>query len=106
MAARQGPTGNACLLAAEVDRPRDFALQVRAAHDAVNEAMLQEEFAGLESLGQFDANRGLNHARAGKTDQGTWLGEDHIPQRGKAGRHAPPMVGFVSTEMYSPPAAS
>ena len=39
------------LLPAVVDRPRDLGLEVLAAHDAVDEPVLQEELAGLEALG-------------------------------------------------------
>ena len=38
------------LLAAVVDRPGDFALEIGAADDAVDVAVLQQELAGLKTL--------------------------------------------------------
>ncbi len=39
------------LLAAVIDRPGDLALEVFAAHDAIDVAVLQQELAGLEAFG-------------------------------------------------------
>ena len=63
-------------------------LQVAAVHDPVDEAVLQQELAGLETLGQLHADRLLDDAGAGESDQGLGLGEDEIAQGREAGRDA------------------
>ncbi len=50
--------------------------------------MLQQELAGLESLGQLDADRGLDRPRPGEADQGLRFGKDEVAQRGETGGHA------------------
>ena len=66
------------LFSAVVDGSGDFALEVLAADDAVDEAVFQQKLAGLKALGQFDADGGLDGARSGETDQGLRLGKDHV----------------------------
>jgi len=50
--------------------------------------VLEEELAGLEALGEFDADRGLDGPRAGEADERLRLGEDEVAERGEAGRDA------------------
>src|SRR6476620_2568909 len=68
------------LLAAVVDRTGDFAFEACAGDDAVDEAVLEEELAGLEAFREFQANRGFDGAGAGKTDEGFGFGEDEIAE--------------------------
>ena len=63
------PTADCPLLSAVVDGSGQFALQVLATDDAVDEAVLQQELAGLKALGQLDADGGLDGSRAGEADQ-------------------------------------
>ena len=42
--------------------------------------VLQQEFAGLESVGQIDFARRLNDARAGESDQGVWFCDDYVTE--------------------------
>lgn len=51
-----------------VDGPGDLAFKILPADDAVDEAVFEQEFAGLKALGQLDANRGLDGARPGEAD--------------------------------------
>src|SRR5690242_16387330 len=48
-----------------IDELRDRALQVAPVHDPVDEAVLEQEFAGLEAVGELDAEVLLDHPRAG-----------------------------------------
>ena len=50
-------------------------------YDPVDEPMFEQEFAGLKSLGEFDANRRLDRSGTGESDQGSRLGENEIAQR-------------------------
>ena len=74
-----------------------LALQVLGGDDAIDEAVLQEELAGLKALGQLDADGGLDGPRAGKTDQRPGSAKTTSPSEAKLAA-TPPMVGLVSTE--------
>ena len=63
------------LLAAIIDCPGDFALEIAAADNSVDIAVLQQELAGLKALGQFHAEGCFDRARSGKADEGLWFGE-------------------------------
>ena len=52
--------------------------------DHVDEAVLEHELGGLEAVGQLDFDRLGNGARAGETDDGPRLGDDHVAQHGEA----------------------
>jgi hypothetical protein len=58
-----------------------------AVADHVQRAGAEQEFAALEAFGQLFAHGVLDHARAGKADQGLGLGDDHVAHEGKAGGH-------------------
>ena len=63
----------------------DRASQVAAVHDPIDEAMLQEEFTGLKTLGQLDAHRLFDDSGAGKPDQGLGFSDNDVTERGEAG---------------------
>jgi hypothetical protein len=50
--------------------------------------LVLQELGALEALGQLHAHGVLDHARAGKADQGLGLGDHDVAHEGKAGRHA------------------
>ena len=56
--------------------------------DAVDIAVLQQELARLEALGELDANGGLDGPRSGETNQGLRLGKNDVAERGEARRDA------------------
>ena len=70
---------------AKLDTPEQMAQaqssRRAAGDDAVDKAVFQQEFAGLKTLGQLHADRGLDYARAGEADHRVRLGEDHVAQR-------------------------
>ena len=51
------------LLSTVVDRAGDFTLELLPVHDPVEEPVLQQELARLETLGKFDLDRGLDGTR-------------------------------------------
>src|SRR6185295_17443223 len=63
-------------------------LELGAGNDEVEEAVLQEELAGLEPFGQALADRLLDHPRSGETDQGARLGDVQVPEHREGGRDA------------------
>jgi len=71
-----------------VDDARDFGTQILAMHDAVDEAVLEKKLAGLEAVGQFEADRVLDRALAGEADQSTGLGQGDVPLKREAGGDA------------------
>src|SRR5689334_20872377 len=79
----RGQIARGRLFPAIVDRGGDFALQIAAADDAVDEAVLKQELACLKTLGQLDADRRFDRSRTGKADEGLGLGENHVAQRGE-----------------------
>jgi hypothetical protein len=54
------------------------ATQVFAVDDAVEEAVTEEEFAGLEAFWQLDANGLLDDFGASEADEGFGLCEDDV----------------------------
>lgn len=66
--------------------------------DPVEEAVFEEELAGLEAFGELDPDGLGDDLGAGEADQGLGLGEDDVPQAGEAGGDAP-IVGWVRTLM-------
>jgi hypothetical protein len=66
--------------------------------DPVQEAVLQEELAGLEALRELDADGLGDDLRAGEADQGLGLGQDDVAEEAKLAA-TPPMVGWVRTLM-------
>ena len=56
--------------------------------DEVEEAVVFEKFAALEAVGELDFDRVPDGARAGKANEGFWLGDNEIAQHGKAGGDA------------------
>src|SRR5690606_10901211 len=52
-----------------VDGAGNFTLELRARNDPINESMFDQEFAGLESLGELDADRRLDGPRPGEANQ-------------------------------------
>src|SRR5262245_48087375 len=84
----QTTEANQASLPAVVDGAGDFRFQAGAGDDAVDEAVLEEELAGLETFGEFQADGSLDSARAGEADEGFGFGEDQVAERGEAGRDA------------------
>ena len=80
-------------------------LQLAAIDDHVEHAVLEQELAALEALGQLLADRLLDDARAGEADQRLRLGDVQSPSIAKLAV-TPPVVGSVSTEMYGSRARS
>src|SRR5438034_4587095 len=76
------------LLPAIVDGPGDFAFEAGAGDDAVDEAVGEEELAGLDAFGKLQADGGFDGAGAGEADEGFGLGKDQVAERGEAGRDA------------------
>src|SRR5215510_11444780 len=75
-------------LAAVIDGPGNLAFKAGAGDDAVDEAVRQQELAGLEAFGQFQADCGFDGAWAGEAYEGFGLGKNEIAQRGEAGSDA------------------
>ena len=76
-----------CMLAAT--RIQDIAqtlTQLATGDDHVDRAVIQQELAALEAFRQLLTHGLLDHPRAGKTDQRTRLGNDHVAKHGQAGR--------------------
>src|SRR5262249_58313626 len=72
-----------------VEQLRDRAAQVAAVDDPVDEAVVEQELAALEPLGEADAHGLGDHLGAGEADQGLGLGQDDVPERREAGGDAP-----------------
>jgi len=66
----------------------DGVLHLLARDDLVDEAVLEEEFGGLEAFGQFFLRGFLDDAGAGEADTGAGFGEDDIAEGGEAGHDA------------------
>ena len=58
-----------------VDDPRHFRAEVFTVHDPVDEAVLQQELAGLEALRQLQTERVPDRSATGETDERARLGE-------------------------------
>ena len=61
--------------------------QLASIKNHVDGARLQQKFSALKSFRQGFTDRVFNHTRTGETDQGFGLGNHHITQESKAGRH-------------------
>ena len=66
----------------------DHVLQLAAIDDDVEHAVLEQELAALEPLGQRLADGLLDDARAGEADQRLRLGDVQVAEHREAGRHA------------------
>ena len=64
-------------------QPGHPVLHFVAVDDQINCPFLKEKFSTLETLRQGLAHGLLNHARAGKADQRTRLGDHHVTEKGK-----------------------
>jgi len=71
-----------------LQRRCDRSLELGPAHDQIEHAVLEQEFAALESLGQLLANRLLDDAWTGEADEGARLGDVEIAEHGEGSRHA------------------
>src|SRR4051812_21189544 len=58
-----------CSVLAVIDDASDLGSQVTAVDDAVHEAVLEQELAGLEALGQLQADRVPDGPLAGEADE-------------------------------------
>ena len=63
-------------------------LELAPIDDHVQHAVLEEELAALEALGQLLPDGLLDDARAGEADQRLRLGDVHVAQHGEARGHA------------------
>ena len=72
----------------KVHQPRDFAAEVFAVDDEIDEAVLLEELAPLKPFGQLDLDRVPDRARPGEADQRLGLGDDEVAEHGEARGHA------------------
>ena len=82
-----------------------YDFSCRAVHHGVQHAVLQQEFAALEALGQLLADGLLDHARAGESDQRAGFGDIQVAQHGERSGHAAG-GGIGQTEMYGTLASS
>lgn len=68
----------------------DLAPEVLAVHNAVDHPVLEQELAGLESLGEVGVDGLLDHPWSREADERLWLGEDDVSEhrvaRGDAAR--------------------
>ena len=77
---------------------RDAFAQVATVHDHVDRAVLEQELAALEALGQCLAHGLLDDARAGESNQRRGSAMFRSPSIARLAE-TPPVVGSVSTEM-------
>src|SRR5574343_680743 len=66
----------------------DGLAQLAAVQDHVDRALFKQELGTLEAFGKLLAHGVLDHARAGKADQGLGFGDGHVTQEGERGRDA------------------
>ena len=66
----------------------DPLAHVAPVDDHVERAVIEQELAALEALGQRLAHRLLDHARAGEADERARLGEIEVAEHREARRHA------------------
>ncbi len=80
----------------QVAQPGERRFQLMAMHDHVDHAVGEQIFGALEAIRQLLADGLLDHARAGKADQRTGLGEMNVAQHrvrrsdaagGRVGQH-------------------
>src|SRR5690242_9008097 len=72
----------------EVERARQILLHLFAVNDRIEEALLQKEFAALESFWEGLPNCLLDHARAGEADQRARFGDIQVAEHRVTGGHA------------------
>src|SRR4051812_47535407 len=70
---------------AVVHDPCHLGPQIAPRHDAVDEAMFEQELTRLEAVGELEANRVPDGALACEADQGSGLGERDVALQGEAG---------------------
>lgn len=68
------------LPAAVIDQASEFRSHFGAMDNAIHEAMLQQEFAGLESFRQVDLAGRLNNSRSGEANQSLRFRDDDIAE--------------------------
>ena len=73
---------------AEAQDARDHVLHLAAIDDGVEHAVLEQELAALEPLGQRLPNRLLDDARAGEADERLRLGDVDVAEHREAGGDA------------------
>src|SRR5262249_5944926 len=71
-----------------VDNSRHLRAQIFARHDAIDEAVLEQEFAGLKTFRQLQPHRVPDGSFARKTDHRTRLGQRNVSLERKAGSNA------------------
>src|SRR5260370_32746077 len=72
----------------KIESVTDIALQFSALHDGVEEPVLNQKFALLETFRKFLADGLLNHARTREANQRAGLRDIQITQHGKACSYA------------------
>src|SRR4051812_42552497 len=82
------PPHQGTLLCAVIDEPGDFAAEVFAVDNEVEEAVLLEEFAALEAFGEFDLDGVPDRSRSREADEGLGFGDDEVAEHGEAGGDA------------------
>ena len=88
--ARRRPAGAAAAARrhAEAQHAGDDVLQLAPIDDDVEHAVLEQELAALEALGQLLPDRLLDDARAGEADERLRLGDVEVAQHREARGHA------------------
>src|SRR5262245_37490613 len=61
--------------------------ELRSVHHQIEETLLEQELAALESFGQRLADGLLDHASPGEADQGAWLGDVDVAEHGERRHH-------------------
>src|SRR5579864_4578020 len=71
-----------------INNTRNFSPQIFAMDDPINETVLQQEFASLETLGQLQPDGVPDGSFAGKANQGAGFSQSQIALQCETGRHA------------------
>src|SRR5436190_14892543 len=66
----------------------EAGLHFFARDDRVDQAMVEEEFGGLEARGEFGLGGILDNARAGEADHGAGFGDDQVAHAGVTCHHS------------------
>ena len=53
-------------------------------NNCINHTMLKDEFGIYSVFRDFDMHKLLNDTWSCKTNKGSWLGKDHVPEHSKA----------------------
>src|SRR5689334_8604728 len=72
---------------AEAQHPYDYVLELAPVDDHVEHPVFEQELAALKTVWQLLADRLLDHARPGKSNQRLRFGDVDVPQHRKACRH-------------------